>query len=116
MGLIVVPAQQGDKTLAEDEALDVAAQMGAEDVKVIADGYEIITPVDQFGRIRNELEQKKYTMRLAELTLIPSVQIPLEGDDAKRLFDLVVELQDLEDVQNVTTDADLPDELFVQAA
>lgn len=116
MGLIVVPNLREGKPLVEDEILEEAAQIGAEDVKPIRDGYEILTSVEQFGRIRNELEKKKYSPRLAELTLIPSIQIPLEGEDAKRLFDLVVELQDHEDIQNVTTDADLPDELFAQVA
>ncbi len=116
MGLIVVPDQKDGKPLSEDAVLDEAAQMGAEDVKAIQDGFEILTSVEQFGRIRNELEKKGYPLRMGELTLIPTVQVPMDGEDAKRLFDLVVELQDLEDVQNVITDADLPDELFAQAA
>lgn len=116
MGLIVIPNQAAGKVLSEDIALEEAAGLGAEDVKTIQDGYEILTSVEQFGRIRNGLDQKGYTLRMAELTLIPSVQIPLQGDEARRVFDLVVDLQDLEDVQNVTTDADLPDELFARAA
>lgn len=116
MGLIVVPNRIAGKTLSEDEILDAAAQLGAEDVKAIDDGFEILTAPDQFGRIRNELEKKGYKSRMAELSLIPSVQVPLQGETAKRLFDLVMALEDLEDVQNVTTDADLPDELFAQVA
>lgn len=116
MGLIVIPGQVSGKVLTEDAVLEEAAQLGAEDVKAIQDGFEILTAVEQFGRIRSALDQMGYSLRLAELTLIPSVQIPLKGDDAKQMFDLVVELQDLEDIQNVTTDADLPDELFARAA
>lgn len=115
MGLLVVPNPCAGRKIEEDEILDVAAGLGADDVKPIDDGYEILTPVEDFGRARNELG-KKYTLRLAELSLIPTVQIPLQGDVAKQLFELVMELQEHEDVQNVTTDADLPDELFVQAA
>ncbi|OGH59149.1 MAG: hypothetical protein A3G34_02370 [Candidatus Lindowbacteria bacterium RIFCSPLOWO2_12_FULL_62_27] len=116
MGLIVVLSKRKEKSLTEDIVLEDAAELGAADVKAIQDGFEILTPVDQFGRIRGELDKKSYSIRLSELTLIPTLQIPLQGDEARQVFDLVVELQDLEDVQNVTTDADLPDDLFVQAA
>lgn len=116
MGLIVVPNSAQGKLLTEDVALEEAAQLGAEDVKAIRDGFEILTPPDQFSRIRSEFEKKGFPIRMADLTLIPTVQVPLLGEEAKQLLDLVVELQDLEDVQNVTTDADLPDELFAQVA
>ncbi len=116
MGLIVVPDRRADKPVGEDEILDAAAQSGADDVKPIQGAFEILTSVESFGRVRKDLEKMGYALKLAELTLIPAVQIPLSGDAARQLFDLVVELQDLEDVQNVTTDADLPEELFVQAA
>lgn len=115
-GLLVVPAKSAGKSFGEDEILEAAAQFGADDVKAVREGFEIITPLDQFGRIRSEMEKQGYPLQLAEITLIPTVQIPLQGDDARGVFDLVLELQELEDVQNVTTDADLPDDLFSQAA
>ncbi|MBI4177925.1 YebC/PmpR family DNA-binding transcriptional regulator [bacterium] len=116
MGLIVVPKDIGDKSVTEMEALEAGADLGAEDVKPISDGYEILTSIEDFGRVRLGLEKRGLAPRLAELSLLPSVQIPIVGDDAKRTLELVMELESLEDVQNVTTDADIPDELFSQAA
>ncbi len=115
-GLLVVPSNRAGKSVSEDEVLDLAAQIGADDMKAVRDGFEIVTPLEEFSRSRMEIEKKGYPIQLAELTLIAAVQVPIGGETARQVFDLVLELQDLEDVQNVTTDADLPDELFSQAA
>lgn len=111
-GIIVVPEKMDGRTIAEDEILETAADFGAQDVRADDGVFEVLTPPDQMLRIRAELEKKGYPVKSAEVSLSPTTLVVLHGSAAEQMLELLMELEDHEDVQNVTTDADLPDELF----
>jgi len=90
----------------EDALMEAALEAGAEDV--IADeegGFEVITDPHEFSRIREVLEKAGFTPALAEVTMKPSTSTELGGDDAPKMQKLLDALENLDDVQEVYTNA-----------
>ena len=90
----------------EDTLMEAALEAGAEDV--IADdegGFEVITDPYEFSRIREALEKAGLMPALAEVTMKPSTSAELTGDDAVKMQKLLDALENLDDVQEVYTNA-----------
>jgi YebC/PmpR family DNA-binding regulatory protein len=90
----------------EDALMEAALEAGAEDV--IADdegGFEVITDPHEFSGIRAALEKAGFTPELAEVTMKPSASTELSGDDAVKMQKLLDALENLDDVQEVYTNA-----------
>jgi YebC/PmpR family DNA-binding regulatory protein len=90
----------------EDALMEAALEAGAEDV--VADdegGFEVITDPYEFSRIREALEKAGFTPALAEVTMKPSTSTDLSGDDATKMQKLLDALENLDDVQEVYTNA-----------
>ena len=90
----------------EDALMEAALEAGAEDV--IADdegGFEVITDPYEFSRIREALEKAGLMPALAEVTMKPSTSADLTGDDAVKMQKLLDALENLDDVQEVYTNA-----------
>jgi YebC/PmpR family DNA-binding regulatory protein len=90
----------------EDALMEAALEAGAEDV--IADdegGFEVITDPHEFSRIREALDKAGFTPALAEVTMKPSTSTELGGDDAAKMQKLLDALENLDDVQEVYTNA-----------
>ena len=90
----------------EDTLMEAALEAGAEDV--IADdegGFEVITDPYEFSRIREALEKAGLMPALAEVTMKPSTSAELAGDDAVKMQKLLDALENLDDVQEVYTNA-----------
>lgn len=109
-GFIVV-----NKTKAEeDKLMSIAIDSGAEDLKGEEDSYEITTDVKNYEKVRAALESNKIEWDAAEITMIPSSYVKLQGAQAEQVLGLVEALEDLEDVQNVYANFDIPDEILQQ--
>lgn len=90
----------------EDALMEAALEAGAEDV--ITDdegGFEVITDPYEFSRIREALEKAGFAPDLAEVTMKPSTSTELGGDDAAKMQKLLDALENLDDVQEVYTNA-----------
>jgi len=90
----------------EDALMEAALEAGAEDV--IADdegGFEVITDPYEFSRTREALEKAGLIPALAEVTMKPSTSAELAGDDAVKMQKLLDALENLDDVQEVYTNA-----------
>jgi YebC/PmpR family DNA-binding regulatory protein len=90
----------------EDALMEAALEAGAEDV--VADdegGFEVITDPYEFSRIREALEKTGLMPALAEVTMKPSTSAELAGDDAVKMQKLLDALENLDDVQEVYTNA-----------
>jgi len=107
-GFIMVKDSSAD----EDKVFTAALDSGAEDIKTESSLYEITTPVAAFEKVKNALEEASIPVESAEITMIPSSSIQIEGDDAKQVLALIDLLEDYEDVQNVYANFDIPDEFF----
>jgi len=110
-GVIEVALQGHDPDELSIEAID----MGADDVEPVGPDDEtliIYTDPSDLEKVRLALEAKKYKVVKAESTLIPKSRIILtEEKVAYQVMRLVEKLEDLDDVQNVYTNADIPEEI-----
>ncbi|MGZ0019999.1 YebC/PmpR family DNA-binding transcriptional regulator [Nitrosomonas sp. wSCUT-2] len=90
----------------EEELIDAALEGGAEDVLSNEDGsIEVITAPYEFINVKQALEKAGFKAEHAEVTMKPSSEALLTGDDAVKMQKLLDALENLEDVQNVYTTA-----------
>jgi YebC/PmpR family DNA-binding regulatory protein len=90
----------------EDMLIEAALEGGAEDVIRNDDGsIEVITAPYEFINVKEALEKSGFKAELAEVTMKPSNEAVLTGDDAVKMQKLLDALENLDDVQNVYTTA-----------
>ncbi|MGB2601627.1 MAG: YebC/PmpR family DNA-binding transcriptional regulator [Candidatus Omnitrophota bacterium] len=99
----------------EDELLDIALESGAEDLTSDEDFYQIICAPQDFDKVRTGLTEKNVKLESGELSQVPKNTIKVEDiDTAKKILMLVEDLEDNDDVQNVYTNFDVPDNILKQ--
>jgi len=109
-GLITVGAEGAD-----DEALlEVALEAGAEDFKDEDDIYEIYTAPSDLEVVKEALTAAGFRISSAEVTRIPATLVPVTGDEARKVLSLLEDLEDHDDVQNVYSNCDIPEEILAE--
>ncbi|MBI3920836.1 MAG: YebC/PmpR family DNA-binding transcriptional regulator [Armatimonadetes bacterium] len=108
-GIVLVPAGTVED---EDALMEMALETGAEDMRVEEETYEIQTPVEVFEEIKNGLQQQGLAWSSAEIRMIPSSHVLLSGDDARKMLRMMEALEDHDDVQQVSSNFDIPEEFF----
>ena len=96
----------------EDNIMGKVLDAGAQDMQTEEDVYAVTTEARDLEAVKKALENNKIKTRSAEITMIPSTVIKLEGDAAKQVLGLVEALEEHDDVQNVYANFDIPDELL----
>lgn len=107
MGIIVI---ERTVDLDEDTVMEYALDAGADDVISEDDAFEVHTSVANFSSVRTYLEGKGLNFFEAEIRMVPQNKITLDGEDLKKFTKLVDALEDLDDVQDVYHNVDLPEE------
>ncbi len=113
-------ARKGQLTLAadgadEDRIMEVALEAGAEDVQVDdAGAVTVITAPGDLRAVRAAFDAAGIAYESAEVTMVPSVSVPLERETAVRVLRLLDALEDLDDVQDVYANFDIPDEVMAE--
>lgn len=105
-GQIVIARDNAD----EDELMELALEAGAEDFKVEPEGFTIVTEPDNFEEVAKAVEAKGIPTELAEISQIPDVTAPVEGDALKTLLILIEKIEDHDDVNSVYHNAELPED------
>jgi YebC/PmpR family DNA-binding regulatory protein len=101
----------------EDAVVNAALEAGADDVVTQPDGaIEVTTPPENFHAVQAAMAKAKLKPIVSELIYRAASDIPLTGDDAEKTFKLLETLEDLDDVQNVYSNADFPDDLLASHA
>ncbi len=104
-----------DKSKIDAEQLIMdAIEAGAEDVSEEAQSVEIKTRPEALEDVQSKLKEKKYELSSAEISLVPNATIEVSGDDARKLLKLVETLEDHDDVQNVYSNFDIPDDIMAE--
>ena len=106
-GVIVVERKVG---LDEDVVMEYAIEAGADDVVTEDDAFTVYTSVQNFSAVRKYLEDKGLSFFEASIEMIPQSKITFEGENAEKFRKLVDALEDLDDVQDVYHNVDLPEE------
>jgi len=96
----------------EDDVFAVAVEAGAEDFKTLSDSYEITTEVKNFGAVKAAIEASGFKVSSGEITRVPKNTVKVSGGDAERLLKLIEALEELDDVQDVYANFDIPEEVM----
>jgi YebC/PmpR family DNA-binding regulatory protein len=107
-GVIAVDAGEQDAEALALEAIDA----GAEDVKVENNYIEIYTRPEELEKVREALKQKDIPIASAELSRVPKTVIQLEEKSALQTLRLLDKLEELDEVQSVSSNADFPDTIL----
>lgn len=102
-GIITLPAE-GKK---EDEVMEVVLEAGADDLTTQEEYFEIQTAIENFEPVRRSLVDKNFAVENASLQWIAKNLIEVKGEDAEKVMKMIEALEDLDDVQNVYSNADI---------
>ncbi len=92
----------------EDQLMEVALDAGAEDVITHDDGsFEVLTPVSDFTKVQDAISKAGLKAEFATVAMRPETEITLEGDQAESMQKLLDALENLDDVQEVFSNAAL---------
>jgi YebC/PmpR family DNA-binding regulatory protein len=101
------------KARSEDDIMLIALEAGAEDIRDAGDNWEVTTPPSDLAAVRAGLVDAGVEVSSAELTMLPNTTIELHSEaDAKKVLRLVDVLEELDDVQNVFANFDIPDSIL----
>ena len=99
----------------EETILEVALEAGAHDVVINDDcSIEVRTTLESFGPMQDALNASDLGPESAEMTMIASTEIELDLEGAEKLLKLIEHLEDLDDVQNVYSNANISDDIASQ--
>jgi len=107
-GIIWVPKGKVE----EERLIEVAVEAGAEDVTDEGDGFEVVTGLAEFEPVRHAIQEAGIDYQSAELQNIPSNQVKVDGDEARKVVRLMEALEDLDDVQQVSANFDIPSDIL----
>ena len=108
-GVVIV---KKDGTLTEDSILDAVLEAGAEEVNDLGEAFEIVSEPVDLVPVRTALQSAGIDYESADSSFLPSMSIPLDADGAKKVFELIDAIEELDDVQNVYSNFDVSDEVM----
>lgn len=109
-GVVMVPkAEKSDEDL-----LEIVLEAGAEEINDYGESWQIVSEATDFVAVRTALQEADVDYDSAEAVFLPSIEVPLDLDGAKKMIRVVDALEDSDDVQNVYTNGDVPDEVLAQ--
>ncbi len=109
-GLFLVPTDN----VVEDELFEIALEVGADDVSANGDVFEVTCSIEAFQQVSEEFENRKIPTNLAEISRIPANTVDLGVNDGKKVLKLMEALEDHDDVQSVTANFNIPDEIMAE--
>jgi len=109
-GVVIVPKVG----LSEDDVLLAVLEAGAEEVNDLGDSFEIVSEATDLIPVRTALQEAGIDYDSADPTFLPSMQIPLDADGARKVFKLIEALEDSDEVQNVYANFDVSDEVMAE--
>jgi YebC/PmpR family DNA-binding regulatory protein len=107
-GLLVVEADEAD----EETLMELAIEAGADDFEKVGQIYEITCSVENFQAVKKALQEKEIPIQLAEMSQVPSNSVTLDENGARKILALMDALEDQDDVQNVSGNFDVPDDIL----
>ena len=99
----------------EELIMEAALEAGAHDVVIDDDdSIDVLTTLEKFGAVQDRFKDSGLQPGRAEMTMLASAEVDLDLDGALTLLKLVEHLEDLDDVQNVYSNANISDEIIAQ--
>jgi len=99
----------------EDEVMEAALEAGAEDIVTNEDGsIDVLTTPEEYAAVKDALDQSGLEATSSEVTMHPETTVALDVKDAEKALAMIDAFEDLDDVQDVYTNADFSDEVMAQ--
>lgn len=112
-GVILVQAEGVD----EDKLVLVAADAGADDVELDGRTYQVTSAPEELRAVREAIEAAGLEVESAELSMVPKTTVPIADEStARKVIHLVEGLEDVDDVQDVYANFDIPESLLETVA
>ena len=108
-GIITIKSDAID----EDRLMELALDAGAEDVKNEGEVFEVITLPTQYLKVKEALETAKVAIEASEITNMPNNTVPVDAERGQALIKLIDTLEDNDDVQSVSHNAEIPESVGV---
>jgi YebC/PmpR family DNA-binding regulatory protein len=109
-GVVIVP--KNGQT--EDDVLGAVLDAGAEEVNDLGESFEVISEASDLVAVRTALQEAGIDYDSAENSFVPTMQVELDEEGAKKIFRLIEALEDSDDVQNVFANFDVPDDVMAK--
>ncbi|GLW72565.1 putative transcriptional regulatory protein [Kitasatospora phosalacinea] len=110
-GVVIVPKAEG---VDEDKVLDVVLDAGAEEVNDLGEAFEVLSEAGDMVAVRTALVDAGIDYDSADANFVPSMQVELDAEGARKIFKLIDALEDSDDVQNVFANFDVSDEIMAE--
>ena len=107
----VVLVTKGDG-VTEDDVLAAVLDAGAENVEDLGDSFEVTSEPGDLVAVRSAVTDAGLEYESAEVAFLPAVEVPLDEDQAKRVFRLIDALEDSDDVQDVYANYSVSDDVM----
>ncbi|MEU2334199.1 YebC/PmpR family DNA-binding transcriptional regulator [Streptomyces sp. NPDC006654] len=107
-GVVIVPKGE----LTEDDVLGAVLDAGAEEVNDLGESFEVLSEATDLVAVRTALQAAGIDYDSAEANFVPTMQVELDEEGAKKIFKLIDALEDSDDVQNVFANFDVSDEVM----
>ena len=108
-GVVIVPKADG---AGEDDVLTAVLDAGAEEVNDLGESFEVISEPTDLIAVRSALQQAGIEYDSAEAAFLPTVEVELDEEQAKRVFRLIEAVEDSDDVQDVYANYSVSDDVM----
>ncbi|TWU49785.1 YebC/PmpR family DNA-binding transcriptional regulator [Rubripirellula reticaptiva] len=106
-GLFVLPAEAG-----EEKVTEIALENGGEDIELTDEGnFQVTCPPENYQNLADAFEAAELKPEISELSRLPQTMVDVDAANGKRVLRLLEQLDDHDDVQNVTTNLNITDEM-----
>ncbi len=100
------------KDLTEDDVLTAVLDAGAEEVNDLGETFEVISDPSDMVAVRTALQQAGIDYESADQAFLPTMEVDLDEDDARKVFKMIDALEDSDDVQDVYANYNVSDEIM----
>jgi YebC/PmpR family DNA-binding regulatory protein len=108
-GVVIVPKAGG---ATEDAVLTAVLEAGAEEVNDLGESFEVVSEATDLIAVRNALQDAKIDYDSAEAAFLPTVEVPLDEESARKVFRLIDAIEDSDDVQDVYANYSVSDDVM----
>jgi YebC/PmpR family DNA-binding regulatory protein len=111
-GVVIATKAAGDGELTEDDVVAAVIEAGAEEVNDLGESFEVVSEPTDLVAVRTALQQAGIDYDSAEAAFLPTMEVPLDEEQARRVFRLIEAIEDSDDVQDVYANYSVSDEVM----
>ena len=108
-GVVIVTKAAG---VTEDDILNAVLEAGAEEVNDLGDSFEVTSETSDVVAVRSALQDAGIDYEAADIAFVPTMEVPIDEDQARRVFRVIDALEDSDDVQDVYANYSVSDDIM----